>query len=217
VRPRHHDARAPLRGSDQVEGSVGRLGSASLTFRGVVPELRTPRLLLRAWRPEDREPFAAMNADADVMRHIADGRPLDRAASDALLARLVDHWDRHGFGLWAAEVRATGAPAGFVGLAIPSFLPSVLPAVEVGWRLSREHWGHGYATEGARAAVDHGLGTLGLAQVLAIIDPANARSIRVAGRLGMRPMGRRRRADLGSELLVFTTAPAAQRAGKRPG
>jgi RimJ/RimL family protein N-acetyltransferase len=174
----------------------------------VVPELQTPRLLLRAWRPEDRKAFAAMNADQDVMRHIADGRPLDRVASDALLARLQAHWDEHGFGLWAAEVRATGALAGFAGLAIPSFLPSVLPAVEVGWRLARDHWGQGYATEGARAAVDHGLGALGLAQVIAIVHPANARSIRVAEKLGMRPMGRRRRPDVGTELLVFTTAPA---------
>ena len=103
-------------------------------------------------------------------------------------------------------MRATGALAGFVGLAIPSFLPSVLPAVEVGWRLGREHWGQGYATEGARAAVAHGLGALGLAQVLSIVHPANARSIRVAEKLGMRPAGRRRRPDLGTELLVFTTA-----------
>ena len=171
-------------------------------------ELETARLRLRSWRAADRGPFAALNADPGVMRHIADGRPLDGAASDALLARLQEHWRRHGFGLWAAEVRATGALAGFVGLAIPSFLPSVLPAVEVGWRLGREHWGHGYATEGARAAVDHGLGALGLAQVLSIIHPDNARSIRVAERLGMRRAGRRRHPHLGAELLVFTTAPA---------
>jgi RimJ/RimL family protein N-acetyltransferase len=195
-----------------VKGSVERLDSASLTFRGVVPELQTSRLLLRAWRTEDREPFAAISADPEVMRHIGDGRPLDRTASDVLLVRLGEHWERHGFGLWAAEVRATGALAGFVGLAIPSFLPSVLPAVEAGWRLGREHWGQGYATEGGRAAVDHGLGSLGLAQVISIIDPANAASIRVAEKLGMRPAGRRRRPDLGKDLLVYTTAPAARSA-----
>jgi RimJ/RimL family protein N-acetyltransferase len=150
-------------------------------------ELETPRLRLRAWRPEDRAPFAALNADREVMRFIGDGRPLDRAASDALLGRLEAHWREHGFGLWAAEVRETRALAGFVGLAIPSFLPSVLPAVEVGWRLARVHWGRGYATEGARAALGHGLGTLGLAQILSIVHPGNARSIRVAEKLGAHP------------------------------
>jgi RimJ/RimL family protein N-acetyltransferase len=169
-------------------------------------ELETPRLRLRAWRPSDRAPFAALNADRAVMRFIGDGRPLDRAASDALLGRLEAHWREHGFGLWAAELRDTGALAGFVGLAIPSFLPSVLPAVEVGWRLAREHWGRGYATEGARAALGHGLGTLGLAQILSIVHPGNARSIRVAEKLGMRPMGRRPIPG-GPQLRVYTTAP----------
>ena len=186
-------------------------------------ELETARLRLRAWRAEDRAPFAAMNADAEVMRHIGDGRPLDRAASDALLGRLERHWGEHGFGLWAAEVRATGALAGFVGLAIPSFLPSVLPAVEVGWRLGREHWGRGYATEGARAAVDHGLGTLGLRRSCrSSTRPTRARSA------WPRSSGCARRAPPapgpGLELRVFTTAGAARSgaatrlaAGKRPG
>jgi RimJ/RimL family protein N-acetyltransferase len=186
----------------------------------MVPELRTARLTLRGWRPEDREPFAALNADPCVMRHIAGGGPLGREASDALLGRLEAHWAAHGFGLWAVEVRATGALAGFAGLAIPAFLPSVLPAVEVGWRLARGQWGRGYATEAAGAAVAHGFATLGLAQVLAIVEPANARSIRVAEKLGMRLAGRRRRPDLGTALLVYARAAeaaGAQDAGKRSG
>ena len=145
--------------------------------------IETERLLLRAWQPSDEAPFAALNADPDVTRYLRG--PMRRDESDELLARIRDHWQQHGFGLYAVEVKESGAFAGFVGLAIPSFLPDVLPAVEVGWRLSREHWGHGYATEGARASLRHGFEELELRQIISIIDPRNAASVRVAERLGM--------------------------------
>jgi RimJ/RimL family protein N-acetyltransferase len=145
--------------------------------------IETERLLLRTWRPSDEAPFAALNGDPEVTRYLSG--PMSREDSDELLARIRGHWRQHGFGLYAAEVKATGAFIGFVGLAIPSFLPDVLPAVEVGWRLAREHWGNGYATEGARASVAYGFGELGLKQIISIIDPRNAPSIRVAERLGM--------------------------------
>jgi RimJ/RimL family protein N-acetyltransferase len=145
--------------------------------------IETERLLLRGWRADDAAPFAALNADSEVTRFLRG--PMTRAESDELLTRIRAHWDDQGFGLYALEVKASGAFAGFVGLAIPSFLPEVLPAVEVGWRLAREHWGNGYATEGARASVVHGFADLGLRQVISIIDPANAASVRVAQRLGM--------------------------------
>jgi RimJ/RimL family protein N-acetyltransferase len=145
--------------------------------------IETQRLLLRAWQPSDEAPFAALNADPEVTRYLRG--PMRRDESDELLARIRGHWLEHGFGLYAVEVKESGAFAGFVGLAIPSFLPEVLPAVEVGWRLARDHWGNGYATEGARASLVHGFGELGLAQIISIIDPGNAASIRVAERLGM--------------------------------
>jgi RimJ/RimL family protein N-acetyltransferase len=145
--------------------------------------IETQRLLLRAWQPSDEAPFAALNADPEVTRYLRG--PMRRDESEELLARIRGHWQEHGFGLYAVEVKESGAFAGFVGLAIPSFLPEVLPAVEVGWRLAREHWGNGYATEGARASLVHGFGELGLAQIISIIDPGNAASIRVAERLGM--------------------------------
>jgi RimJ/RimL family protein N-acetyltransferase len=145
--------------------------------------IETERLLLREWRPADAEPFAALNADPEVTRFLRG--PMTRAESDELLGRIRAHWDQHGFGLYAMELKQTGALAGFVGLAIPSFLPEVLPAVEVGWRLARQHWGSGYATEGARASMGHAFGELALRQVISIIDPGNAASIRVAERLGM--------------------------------
>jgi RimJ/RimL family protein N-acetyltransferase len=147
----------------------------------------TERLVLRSWRPADRAPFAALNADPEVMRFVGDGAPLARTDSDALLDAIEAHWHEHGFGLWCAAAREDpDACLGFVGLAVPSFLPAVLPAVEVGWRLARPAWGRGLATEGARAALDHAFGELDLRAVISIIDPTNERSIRVAEKLGMR-------------------------------
>jgi RimJ/RimL family protein N-acetyltransferase len=146
----------------------------------------TDRLVLRAWRAGDRAPLAALNADSEVVRFIG-GRPYTRAESDDLLVAIEAHWAQHGFGLWCAAPREDAdACLGFVGLAVPSFLPEVLPAVEVGWRLAREAWGRGLATEGARAALGHAFGPLGLESVLSIIDAANVRSLRVAEKLGMR-------------------------------
>jgi RimJ/RimL family protein N-acetyltransferase len=145
--------------------------------------IETERLLLRAWQQSDEAPFAALNADPEVTRYLRG--PMRRDESDELLARIRGHWQDHGFGLYAVEVKDTGAFAGFVGLAVPSFLPEVLPAVEVGWRLAREHWGRGYATEGARASLTHGFRELKLRQIISIIDPQNAASVRVAERLAM--------------------------------
>jgi RimJ/RimL family protein N-acetyltransferase len=153
---------------------------------GVVPV--TERLQLRRWRAGDREPFAELNADPEVMRYIGEGRPMTRAESDALLRAIEAHWAEHGFGLWCASPHEDPeACLGFIGLAVPSFLPAVLPAVEVGWRLARPAWGRGLATEGARAALNHAFGPLELESVISVIDPANERSVRVAVRLGMRP------------------------------
>jgi RimJ/RimL family protein N-acetyltransferase len=151
--------------------------------------VETERLLLRPWRPdEDLDPLAALNAEPEVMRWIAPNRPLRRDESAAQLERIVAHWDEHGFGLWAVEPRAEAAGCiGFAGLAIPSFLPDVLPAVEVGWRLAPAWWGRGLATEAARASVRYGFETLGLSAVISTIEPGNERSLRVAEKLGMWP------------------------------
>jgi RimJ/RimL family protein N-acetyltransferase len=147
----------------------------------------TERLVLRPWRPSDRAPFARLNADPEVVEYLNDGVPFTRAQSDELLDAIEAHWARHGFGLWCAAARDDpDTCVGFVGLAIPSFLPSVLPAVEVGWRLARPVWGRGLATEGARASLRHAFAVLDLEAVVSIIEPANARSIRVAEKLGMR-------------------------------
>jgi RimJ/RimL family protein N-acetyltransferase len=140
-------------------------------------------LLLREWRDSDRDPFAAMNADALVMEHFPS--PLTRTESDALAGRNRAHIELHGFGLWAMEIPEVTAFAGFVGLAVPAFDVPFAPAVEVGWRLARDHWGRGYATEGARAALAFAFGPLGLKEVVSFTVPSNVRSLAVMRKIGM--------------------------------
>lgn len=145
--------------------------------------LTTERLILRPWRDQDLAPFAAMNADPRVMAHFL--KPLDRGASDALAGRIRALIDGFGFGLWAVEVPSVTVFAGFVGLnPVPEDLPFA-PAMEVGWRLAAEHWGRGYATEGARAALDFAFNRLELAEVVSFTVPGNRRSIAVMERLGL--------------------------------
>ncbi len=154
---------------------------------GDVPELRTERLLLRGWQATDRAAHAAMNADPEVMRHFPAVMP--PADSDAMFERMAAHWTEHGFGLWAVERASDGASGGaflgFTGLARPSFESHFTPAVEVGWRFARKAWGHGYATEAARAALRFGFETVGLDEIVSFTVPANERSWRVMERLGM--------------------------------
>jgi RimJ/RimL family protein N-acetyltransferase len=150
----------------------------------VVPELRTDRLLLRAWRPEDRAPFAALNSDPAVVEFLPGA--LDRDASDALATRCEDHWAEEGFGLWAVEVPGVAPFVGFVGLNWARFDAPFTPAVEVGWRLARAAWGHGYATEGGRASLAFGFEDRGLDEIVSFTTRDNVRSRRVMERLRMR-------------------------------
>ncbi len=148
-----------------------------------VSELRTERLLLRRWRPADRAPFAAMNADPRVMEHFP--APLTRAESDALVDRIEAAFETRGFGLWALEERAGGAFLGFTGLIEPTFAAPFTPAIEIGWRLAAPAWGHGYATEAARAALAFGFDEAGASEIVSMTTVANARSRAVMRRLGM--------------------------------
>jgi RimJ/RimL family protein N-acetyltransferase len=147
------------------------------------PVIRTERLLLREWRPEDREPFAALNADPRVMEHLP--ALLPRAQSDALARASEQHFATHGFGPWAVEIPGVAPFIGFVGLDVPAFEAPFTPCVEIGWRLAAEHWGHGYATEAALASVEHAFGVVGLEQLVAFTTPQNARSQAVMQRIGM--------------------------------
>ena len=147
------------------------------------PTIQTPRLLLRPWRDADLAPFAAMNADPVVMEFFP--RPLDRAESDVAVGRVRDHFAARGFGLWAVEVPGVADFIGFVGLAVPRFEAHFTPCVEIGWRLVREHWGRGYATEAARAALGFGFEELALDEIVSFTVPANIRSRAVMERIGM--------------------------------
>jgi RimJ/RimL family protein N-acetyltransferase len=148
-----------------------------------VNELHTARTRLRRWRPEDRAPFAALNADPEVMRHYP--AALSGAESDALADRIEEHFTRHGFGLWAVELPGLTPFAGYVGLSVPRFEAAFTPCVEIGWRLARAHWGLGHATEAAFAVLAFGFEQLGLREIVSFTVPDNTRSRRVMERIGM--------------------------------
>ncbi len=143
-------------------------------------DLRTERLLLRQWRDDDREPFAELNADPETMRYFPATRT--REQSDAMVDWASGLIDERGWGLWAVEAVDLAPFVGFVGLNVPRFWPEV---TEVGWRLRREHWGNGYATEAAREALRYGFEELGLDEIVAFTTVSNAPSRRVMERIGM--------------------------------
>lgn len=147
------------------------------------PQIRTERLLLRRWLPEDVEPFSEMNADPVVMEHFLD--LMSRERTVAFVERIEAEFDEHGFGLWAVEVPGTAPFIGFVGLHGIPFEAGFLPAVEVGWRLAAPYWGRGYATEAARAAVEFGRSRPGVPEIVSFTSRDNRRSQRVMERLGM--------------------------------
>ncbi|MFZ3566549.1 GNAT family N-acetyltransferase [Streptomyces sp. BH097] len=181
--------------------------------------LETPRLILRRWREEDVAPMAAINADPAVMRWIRDGSVRDEPQTRSGIRAWEREWESHGFGLFAVEIRSTGELAGFTGLSVPHYLPEVLPAVEVGWRLGRSHWGQGLATEAAAAAVRFGIEERGLKRIVSITQVGNDASERIMTKLGMRPVretvnpvgGRRVRVfELSSDQYAYVTpAPPA--------
>ena len=146
-------------------------------------ELRTARLLLRQWKQSDLEPFAALNADPEVMRYFPE--TLSRQESDSMALRCRDLIEERSWGFWAAEELATGEFVGFIGLHVPAAVLPCSPCVEVGWRLGKKHWGHGFATEGARECLDFAFTELRLAEVVAFTSVQNVRSESVMQRLGM--------------------------------
>lgn len=160
-----------------------------------VPVIETQRLRLRELREDDAEAYVRMCADPEVMRYVS-GDPLSADDAWRQLAMLVGHWTLRGFGMWAVETRE-GEFVGRVGL----HFPLGWPEREIGWALARPCWGHGYAFEAAAAARDHAFRGLGWQRLVSYIHPENARSIRLAERLGGRRAGE---TDLrGHRVLVF--------------
>ena len=145
---------------------------------------RTDRLILRRWLDSDRDPFAALNADPEVRRHFVS--TLSREESDASVDRFEAGFDSNGYGLWAVERRDTGEFIGFTGL---NPMPAGIPGeggVEVGWRLARDHWGHGFASEAALESLRFAFDELGVTHVNSITALSNTRSRSVMERIGMR-------------------------------
>jgi RimJ/RimL family protein N-acetyltransferase len=155
-----------------------------LRLRRTARVIRTPRLILREWRDSDFEPFAAMNSDRRVMEFLP--APLERSASDVLALRIRNEFVGRKFGRWAVEVPGVAPFIGYIGLSVPNFTAFFTPCVEIGWRLAFPHWGRGYATEGARAAIDHGFKEAGLDEIVAFTVPSNVRSVRVMEKIGMK-------------------------------
>ncbi|MCF8505477.1 MAG: GNAT family N-acetyltransferase [Caulobacter sp.] len=167
--------------------------------------LETERLVLRAWREEDLEPFAALNADPEVMRHFPS--TLSRTESDALAARYQSHIDEHGFGRWAVERREDGVLLGHSGPMQMTPPHPLAPGAEMGWRLARAAWGQGYATEASRAAMAYCFEQIGLEQIFAFTSATNLPSQAVMERLGMT-----RRPDLDFDHLMFPEGHDLRRA-----
>jgi RimJ/RimL family protein N-acetyltransferase len=162
----------------------------------------TERLHLEPWGvPAHTEALVELNLDAEVTRFL--GGPATREHSEMGARRIAQHWEEHGFGLWAPVVKDTGQVIGFTGICHPSWHPDFADQVEVGWRLSRDAWGHGYATEAARRALQYGWEG-GLEEILAFVDPGNERSIAVTQRLGLEPAGETTDPRHGNPILLFS-------------
>jgi RimJ/RimL family protein N-acetyltransferase len=150
----------------------------------VADELVTPRLRLRPWRSDDLAALYNVFARPEVWR-FPFGRGLSRLETEAFLARRIEEQTTRGWTEWAAEDRDSDRLVGYIGLAVPEFLPELMPAVEIGWRLDPDVWGRGLATEGARAALAHGFSVIGLDEVVSIYQPENVASGCIMIRLGM--------------------------------
>ena len=172
----------------------------------MVTMIETARLALRRPTEDDLEPLAAINADQEVMRFIGDGTIKSREQTAAGLARGIQEWDERGFGMFSvdlrdgeqdgeqdaeqdgekvAEQRAGSQFIGWVALTPPAYLPEVMPAVEIGYRLARKHWGRGYATEAGTAALRFGFEECGFDRIVSIRDVGNDASRRVMEKLGL--------------------------------
>jgi RimJ/RimL family protein N-acetyltransferase len=154
----------------------------------VVGPFNTGRLILRLPEESDAEPLMEMDADPEVMRYVGAGAVIspDRDRVLRAIARWRQRWDEQGFGMWSIVVGETGQYAGWVMLAVPAFLPEILPAVEIGYRLRRDQWGHGYATEAAAELLRFGFMDAGLDKIVSTRHVDNLQSKRVQEKLGMR-------------------------------
>lgn len=147
--------------------------------------LETERLILRWFREDDFEQFCRMSADAEVMRFLGDGKPMDAMFTWRQMATFMGHWYFRDYGIWAVEEKSSGDLVGRIGF----MNPAGWPGFELGWTLARESWGKGYATEGARRALEYAFTEMDRDHLISLIAPDNVASIKVAERLGEKVEG----------------------------
>jgi len=148
-----------------------------------IQRLETSRLLLREWVDTDREPFAEMNGDPEVMQFFP--KPLSHEESDRFIIKSNQILSEKKFGLWAVEVKDSKEFIGFIGLAAPAFEAHFTPCIEIGWRLKKQAWGKGFATEGAVTVLQYGFQDLKLSEIVSFTSALNRPSIKVMERIGM--------------------------------
>ncbi|WP_079504157.1 GNAT family N-acetyltransferase [Mesobacillus jeotgali] len=148
--------------------------------------LETSRLYLRDWSAADLEPFCNMNADEDVMKYFP--RMLSHEETERFYQAILSEFEDYGYGLYAAEVKDSKEFIGFIGFHRATFEADFTPCVEIGWRLKKEAWGKGYATEGAKACLDYGFHQLGFSEIFSFTAEINAPSINVMRKIGMEPV-----------------------------
>jgi RimJ/RimL family protein N-acetyltransferase len=175
-----------------------------------LPDAETERLWLRRWSAaQHSQALADVNSDPRVMRYLG-GVGLSAEESAEAAQRYDAHWETYGFGLWAAMEKSSGHVLGCIGLSHPLWNSELSEEVEVGWRLRRSAWGRGLATEGGAAALRAGFESLGLEEIIAIVDPQNAASMAVTRKLGMTLRESRSHPQTGIPIEVMTKrAPAA--------
>jgi RimJ/RimL family protein N-acetyltransferase len=166
-----------------------------------VPELQTERLVMRGFREDDLDAWAAICTDGEVTRWVGDPDGLSREDAWRRMAYFVGHWELRGFGQWALFEQASGELVGRAGL----LQPENWPGLEVGWLVAREHWGRGYAPEAGRASMDWARDELGADHIISLIEPHNDRSARVAEKLGMKVEGRTKIVNDEFEVRIFGT------------
>lgn len=154
---------------------------------GRFDEIKTERLVMRRWQDSDREPFAELNGDAETMQFFPS--TMDRAASDGFVDRIEARFEQQGFGLWVLEIAAAGRFIGYTGLnPMPDGVPGA-GGMEVGWRLRKDAWHHGYATEAARAALGVAFDGAGMDEIWSMTAILNEPSQAVMRRIGMTQFG----------------------------
>lgn len=149
--------------------------------------IKTSRLGLRRWKESDLVPFAELNMNPTVMKFMP--KILTDEESNSMVERINAHFDKHGFGLWAVELLESKEFIGFIGFSIPRFEAEFTPCFEIGWRLSDEFWGKGYAPEGAKACLDYAFSNLGMTEIVSFTSVLNKPSIRVMEKIGMKYSG----------------------------